>query len=104
MYSPEFPIVPHSDVGDPECGGCIVPKLRCDVVDLVCNECGRVFERDVPCRNVNARLAALAPVTEATSATCPHCGALNVFPRFSEIDAFICQECGEGVTIERAVQ
>jgi DNA-directed RNA polymerase subunit RPC12/RpoP len=104
MYSPEFPIVPHSDAGDPECAGCIVPDVRGDVADLICNECGRVFEQDVARAEVNARLLALAPVTEAASATCPHCGALNVFPRFSAMYAFICSECGEGVAIQRAIQ
>ena len=96
--------MPHSDAGEPDCCGCIVPDIRGDVADLVCNECGVVFEREVSRADVNAQLAALATLTEAASATCPHCGALNVFPRFSEIRAFVCQECGEGVKIERAVQ
>jgi ribosomal protein L37AE/L43A len=96
--------VPHSDAGNPDCCGCIVPKVRGDVADLICNECDLVFEGGVPRVDVNARLAALTTITEAASATCPHCGALNVLPRFSEMYAFVCQECGEGVKIERAVQ
>ena len=51
--------MPHSEAGDPDCCGCIVPDVRGDVADLVCNECLRVFERDVPRAEVNARLAAL---------------------------------------------
>ena len=84
--------------------GCIVPDIRGDVADLVCNECGLLFDQDVSLALVNVRLAPLATVTEAASATCPHWGASNVFPRFSEIRAFVRQECGEGVKIERVMQ
>jgi hypothetical protein len=35
---------------------------------------------------------------------CPHCGALHAFPGFSCIEAFICQECGEGVDASPPVQ
>ena len=41
---------------------------------------------------------------EISSAVCPHCGATNVFRGFTVIEAFICQECGEGVSIEPPVQ
>jgi hypothetical protein len=39
----------------------------------------------------------------AASAVCPHCGALNTFPGFEAIFAFICRECGEGVNVEPPV-
>jgi hypothetical protein len=29
---------------------------------------------------------------------------VNTFPGFSVVEAFICQECGEGVSVERPVQ
>jgi uncharacterized protein (DUF983 family) len=41
---------------------------------------------------------------DVTTALCPHCGAVQVFPGFSVIDAFICSECGQGVGIERPIQ
>ncbi len=41
---------------------------------------------------------------EICSARCTHCGALKTFAGFSTIEAFICYECGEGVTVERLVQ
>ena len=30
------------------------------------------------------------------SSICQHCGAVNLFPGFSHVQAFICHECGEG--------
>jgi uncharacterized protein (DUF983 family) len=32
---------------------------------------------------------------DLTSAPCPHCGAANLFPGFSQILAFTCRECGK---------
>ena len=29
------------------------------------------------------------------AAVCPHCGAMNLFPGFSQMLAFICRECGQ---------
>lgn len=75
MPKPNFPIVPHSETGDPDCCGSIVPDIRGDIAAVVCNECGLVFATDVPRTDVNARLAKLAPIAEATSERRPHCGA-----------------------------
>jgi uncharacterized protein (DUF983 family) len=57
----------------------------------------------VPIGRAGKRLMELASV-EICSAQCPHCGRLNLFPGFSVIKAFVCQECGEGVGVERLVQ
>jgi hypothetical protein len=104
VHKTDFSLVPHSDAGDPDCCGCIVPDIRGDVADLVCNECGLVMNQDVAVNDVNKCLLELAPVREATSAHCPYCGALNVFPRFSAMCAFTCRECGQGVLVERVEQ
>jgi hypothetical protein len=40
---------------------------------------------------------------EVTSEQCQHCGALNVFPSFSAMDAYICKQCDEGVKVEQAI-
>jgi len=40
---------------------------------------------------------------EVTSERCPQYGALNAFPGFSTMDAYICKDCGEGVKVERAI-
>ena len=37
-------------------------------------------------------------------ARCTHCDALNMFPGFAVIEAFIRSECGEGVVVNRSVQ
>jgi uncharacterized protein (DUF983 family) len=31
--------------------------------------------------------------------TCPHCGAVNVFPGFTEMVAYTCTSCGKGVQL-----
>ena|SRR5688572_29959791 len=98
----DYPIVPHMDTGDPDCCGCLVVNVRGDEADLVCNECGALV-RTVPAAQAGSTLMAM--VSDAVcSARCPHCTALNTFPGFSEISAFVCQECGEGVTIDETVQ
>jgi hypothetical protein len=40
------------DVGDPDCGACIVPDIHGAVADLVCNECGSVVKHDVAVTDV----------------------------------------------------
>jgi hypothetical protein len=34
---------------------------------------------------------------DVASSAFPHCGAVNLFPGFSEMMAFTCRECGEAV-------
>jgi len=41
---------------------------------------------------------------EICSARCTHYGIINVFRGYTVIEAFICRECGEGVSVERPVQ
>ncbi len=96
-----FPIVPHEGAGV-ECCGCLIVQVRGDHADITCNECGAVV------RTVPAECAAAALVEMASgaicSARCTHCGALNTFPGFSAIEAFICSECGEGVAVSCPIQ
>jgi hypothetical protein len=33
------PTLPHSDFGDPDCGGCLNGVIRGDQADIVCKEC-----------------------------------------------------------------
>jgi hypothetical protein len=33
-----------------------------------------------------------------SSAMCPHCRAVNLFPGLSQVVAFVCRKCGEPVT------
>jgi hypothetical protein len=94
----EYLIVPHEVATGADCDGCFTVEERGDVADLRCNSCGLVVDT-VPIDRAGARLMELAS-TEISTATCPHCGALNTFPGFTAIEAFVCQECGEGMNVE----
>jgi len=72
------------------------------MVEIKCNSCGLVVDT-VPLDRVGTRLMELASV-EICSAQCPNCGAMNTFSGFSVIEAFVCEECGEGVNVERPVK
>src|SRR5260370_12765792 len=96
-----FPIIPHEVEGD-DCDGCLMVRVRGNQADITCNVCGAVV-RTVPLEEAAAAMLEMAS-TEICSARCPDCGALNTFPGFSVIEAFICHECGEGVAVNRVVQ
>jgi coproporphyrinogen III oxidase-like Fe-S oxidoreductase len=91
-------LIPHSDVGDAECCGCIVPRYHGSEADLVCNECG-LFFKTVPVAEVADRLAELALAIEICSAICPYCDMHQIFTGFSSMIAFTCRHCGEGVAV-----
>jgi hypothetical protein len=96
-------ILPHELATGVDCDGCLMVVERGDgMVEIKCNSCGSVVDT-VPIDRAGARLMELAS-SEISTATCPHCGALNTFPGFSVIEAFVCQECGEGLNVERPVQ
>jgi len=98
----EYLIVPHELATGADCDGCIIVQERGDVADLKCNSCGAVVDT-VPIHQAGTRLMELASV-EICSAPCPHCGATNVFRGYTVIEVFVCEECGEGVSVERPVQ
>jgi hypothetical protein len=95
-----FPIIPHESTGA-DCCGCLIVQVRGDRADIICNECGIVV-RTVPADRAAGVLVEMAS-GEICTARCTHCGALNTFPGFSAIEAFICSECGEGVAVPRTV-
>jgi hypothetical protein len=68
-----------------------------DQARIMCNERGQVV-RAMPAAEPAQALHELELSLELTSAVCPHCGALNLFPGFSQILAFACEECGQGVS------
>ena len=94
-------MVPHEELGE-DCCGFIIAMVRGSEADLVCNECGALI-KIVPADQVQAALVAIAPEA-ICSARCPHCGAVNTFPGFSSIEAFVCAQCGEGVAVTPPVQ
>ena len=73
-------------------------------VRLLCNECGAVAATITREQLEAGFVPEALRFTEVTTAQCPHCGAVQTFPGFSSVDAFICSECGRGVSIERSIQ
>ena len=97
-----IPIIPHEVATGADCCGCLIVRMRGDQADITCNECGAVI-CTVPAERAPAVMLEIAS-DEISSTRCTHCGALNTFPGFSAIEAFICSECGESVVVNRAVQ
>ena len=97
-----YPIIPHEDVEKVDCCGCLFVRTRGNEAEITCNECG-VVVRTVPVEAAAATLVEMA-LSEICSARCTRCGALNTFPGFSAIEAFICQECGQGVVVSSPIQ
>ena len=85
-----------------DCDGCLIVEEHGTMADVKCNSCGAVVDT-IPLERAGTRLMELASV-EISSAICPQCGAINAFAGYSAVEAFSCQECGEGVSVERRVQ
>jgi hypothetical protein len=100
MNPDELPIVPHDD---DDCCGCLIVVERGAVADLVCNECGALI-RTVPTDEAPQVLLRMVIDQGMCSAVCPHCQALNTFPGFTSIEAYICKECSQGVSVKATVQ
>ena len=98
-----LPLVPHSFIGAPDCCGCLYVQVEGDQAEIICNECSAVI-RTLPVADVERVMAELDQTDEICSARCPHCGAVNIFPGFSSMEAFICSQCGEGVRPSTSVQ
>ena len=71
--------------------------------NIVCNECGALI-RNVPTDEAPQILLRMVMDQGMCSATCEYCGLLNTFPGFTSIEAFICRESGEGVSVTRTIQ
>ena len=95
-----LPIIPHQNFGADDCCGCLVveKKDQDDQAEILCNECLAVV-RTVPIPDVEKVMAELVQTDTICSAKCTHCVAVNMFPGFSAMLAFICSECGEGVKV-----
>jgi hypothetical protein len=98
-----LPIVPHELIAGADCCGCLIVIERGDQADLRCNECDALVAT-VRAAEAEATLLAMAMAQGVCSAACPHCGAHNVFIGFTQMEAFVCRECGLGVTIPTPVQ
>jgi hypothetical protein len=86
-------VIPHSDFGDAECCGCLCGIVQGEDAEVVCNECGIVVRR-VRAAELDKTLNEMELSLEVASAMCQHCGSVNLVPGFSQILAFVCQNCG----------
>ena len=75
-----------------------MPVARGDEVDIVCNECAMVL-RTVPAADTPMTFDQMEATLDVASEKCPHCGSVNLFPGFSRVKAFVCTECGRGVSL-----
>ena len=99
-----YPILAHENAGAEDCCGCLIPKVEGDEMRLVCNECGAVAAVITKDQFEAGYVPEELRFEEAATARCPCCGAMNAFPGFRAIEAFVCRECGEGARIERRIQ
>src|SRR6185312_7732804 len=95
----EGPIIttfPHANYGDPECCGCLTGIVRAREIHLTCNECGAVV-RSAPVVGFQSTLDEIQLALGVCAEMCPHCRAVNLFPGFSIMRAYVCQKCGKAV-------
>ena len=91
--------LPHADFGDPECCGCLNGIIfSAERADITCNECNAVVQ-SVPLKDLQRTLDEMELTLDVCTEMCPHCGGVNIFPGFSKMTAFTCQECGESVVL-----
>lgn len=91
--------VPHSSFGDPDCCGCLNGVIRGGQADIVCSECLCIV-RTVPAVDLRRIFDEMELSLAVASAKCPHCGAVHLSPGFSELLAFVCDECEESVRLK----
>jgi ribosomal protein S27AE len=90
--------LPHSDFGDPDCCGCLNGIAYGGQAVIVCNECLAEVQT-VPVAELEQTLHEMELSLDVATAECPHCGAIYIAPGFSELLAFVCDQCGHGVTV-----
>jgi uncharacterized protein (DUF983 family) len=59
----------------------------------------RTVIRSVPVAKMLQTFTEMEPTLETLQRSLPHCGAVNLFPGFSQILAFTCKECGAGARL-----
>jgi len=97
----ELPIVttlPHASFGAPGCPGCLSGILQGQEIAMACNECGAVV-RSAPPGELMRMLDEMESAIGVAAEMCPHCRAVNLFPGFSSMTAYVCQKCGKGVSV-----
>jgi len=86
-----IPLLAHFDL-DRECSGYIDEVMEEEGPKFICNECEAVISKE--------DVARLVRQIESTRVACTHCGQVNDISGFSEVSAFVCRFCGEGVGLK----
>ena len=82
------------DFGASDCRGCLTGRIIGDRGEIFCNECGEVV-RSTPAGELQRALDEMNLGLDLATGLCKHCGAVNLFPGFSRVEAFVCQTCGK---------
>ena len=90
--------ISHAEFGDPDCYGFFDVWRRGKNAEIQCSECLLVY-RTVPFAEWQEALDEME-LGLSVAVACPHCGAVNLFPGFSQLDAFICRECCKASNLE----
>lgn len=90
------PFLSHADFGAPDCGGYLLANVRSDQAEITCNEC-RAILRSVALADLQRTLDEMELSLTMCTAMCPNWGKANIFPGFSEMKAYTCQEYGRAV-------
>jgi hypothetical protein len=85
-------MMPHSNFGDPDCCGCLDAIFRGYDADITCNECRQVI-RTVLGTDLQRTLDEMELTLNVCSEMCPKCRKINLFPGFSRVLVYRCQEC-----------
>jgi len=95
---PEY-VLPHSDFGDAEGCGLLLPFERGDFADIICNECGAIVQT-VEAPDLRRALDEMQLKLDVASERYPFCRSVNLLPGFSQMLAFTCRSCGRAVVVK----
>jgi hypothetical protein len=96
---PRATIVPHADLGSPDCPGLILCEVQSDKALLMCNDCGTVIHI-VPTSEADETLTN-SPSDEISLDQCPFCLEMNILQGLPQVFAYTCRHCGDLIEVER---
>jgi hypothetical protein len=88
-------LIPHAEFGAPQCCGRLHERIVMKTAGIICNEC-REMIRIIPLGDLRRALDEMELQLEVATGLCNHCGAVDLFPGFSRVEAFVCETCGKG--------
>ena len=75
--------------------------FRLHLYSAVYRKTAGLIVRTVPAADLQQTFDEMELTLDLASAVCPHCGAVNLFPGFSEVMAFACKGCWAASTVRR---